>query len=135
MSGVKIFASLKHLPWKNILLGLGALAVTLMVQGLGWPINGPSVLGFWSVVVSALYNNGKYGFNAVHGPTFWLTAVSAVLLFLKNGLGWHPPSTLIYGVAASLIGLVFHMAHSASATALTASSGTTASAPTGGQGS
>lgn len=113
-----IFAKLKrYLPTKNAFLALGGLVVTILVQGLGWPIDGPTMLSFWGIVASAIYNNGKFGFDALHTPTFWLTALAAVLVFVTKGLHLVVPTTAIYGVAASIIGLIFHMGHAATAAA------------------
>lgn len=103
--------NLKDIKGPTLYTAIVSGLVLVAVNGLGWHLNTQTVFGFAAIVASFVWNNGKFGFKAVHKANFWITVVAAVLLVLNKGLGWNVPMQYVDGAVALVVGILFHNAH------------------------
>ncbi len=103
--------SLKQIKGPTLYTAIVSGLVMVAVNGLGWHLNAQTVLGFFAIVASFIWNNGKFGFKAVHKVNFFVTVISGVLLVLNKGLGWNVPMQYVDGAVALVIGVLFHNAN------------------------
>lgn len=86
--------------------------VMIVSQGLGIHFNATTVLGFFAIVASFIWNNGKIrAAKAVDTANFWITLGSAVLLLLTQGLGLHLNTTALQAAIVLVVGIIFHNGH------------------------
>lgn len=102
---------LKDIKGPTLYTAIVSALVLVAAQGLGWHLNSQTVLGFAAIVGSFVWNNGKFGFKAVHKANFWITVVAGLLLVLNKGLGWNVPMQYVDGAVALVVGILFHNAN------------------------
>lgn len=102
---------LKDINGPTLYITIVSALVMVAVQGLGWHLNSTTVIGFFSIIGAFIWNNGKFGYKAVHTTNFWVTVISALLLVLNKGLGWDVSSQYVIGAIGLVIGILFHNAH------------------------
>lgn len=102
---------LKDIQGPTLYTAIISALVLVAVKGLGWPLNTQTVIGFAAIVASFVWNNGKFGFKAVHKANFWITVVAALLVVLNKGLGWNVPMQYVDGAVAMVVGILFHNAN------------------------
>lgn len=99
---------LKDIKGPTLYTAIISAAVMVAVKGLGWPLNPSTVIGFFALVGSFIWQNGKFGFHAIHKANFWITVVAAIALILNQGLGWNIPMAYMDGAIAFAIGIILH---------------------------
>lgn len=82
--------------------------VLVAVHGLGWHLNSQTIMGFAAIVGSFIWNNGKFGYKAVHKANFWIAVAGGLLIILNKGLGWNVPMQYVDGAVALIVGVMFH---------------------------
>lgn len=102
---------LKDINGPTLYITIISAVVMVAVQGLGWHLNSTTVIGFFSIVGAFIWNNGKFGYKAVHTTNFWVTVISGLLLILNKGLGWNVSSQYVIGAIGLVISILFHNAH------------------------
>lgn len=121
---------LKDIKGPTLYTAIISAAVMVAVKGLGWPLNPSTIIGFFALVGSFIWNNGKFGFKAVHKANFWITVVAAILLILNQGLGWNIPMQYMDGAVALVIGVIFHNGSASAILKQLQGSGLTSTTPT-----
>ena len=83
--------------------------VMIVSQGLGVHFDTTTVLGFFAIVASFIWNNGKLKPpKAIHTANFWITLGSALLLLLTQGFGLHLNTTALQAAIVLVVGIIFH---------------------------
>lgn len=129
MQWIKGIPSLKAINGPTLYMAVASAVVLVAVNGLGWHLNTTTILSFVAIVGGFIWNNGKFGFKAVHKDNFWITVIAGVLLILNQGLGWHFNTTYVMGFAASVIAVIFHISAATAAKMLKSATGSLATNP------
>ncbi len=101
--------SLKQIKGPTLYTAIVSALVMVAVHGLGWHLNTTTIVSFFGIVGSFVWNNGRFGFGAVHKANFWITIIAAAALILNKGLGLNVPTPYIIGFATFVIAIIFHV--------------------------
>ena len=132
MQWIKGIPSLKAINGPTLYTAIASAVVLIAVNGLGWHLNTTTIMSFIAIVGGFIWNNGKFGFKAVHKDNFWITVIAGVLLILNQGLGWHFNTTYVMGFAASVIAVIFHISSATAAKMLQSATGSLTTSTKGG---
>lgn len=132
MQWIKGIPSLKAINGPTLYTAIASAIVLVAVNGLGWHLNTTTIMSFVAIVGGFIWNNGKFGFKAVHKDNFWITVIAGILLILNQGLGWNFNPTVVMGFAGSVIAILFHVSAATAAKMLKAADPALTSTKTGG---
>ena len=103
--------SVKDLKGPTLYISVASALVMLLAHLLHWPLTSATVAGFFTLVASLIWTNGKFGLGAVHKANFWITVLAAALVIVNKVAGWNFSATDIYGFVAVVVGIIFHNAN------------------------
>lgn len=102
--------SLKDIKGPTLYIAVASALVMVLAHAFGWHLTSATVAGFFTLVASLIWTNGKFGLGAVHKANFWITVLAAAILIVNKVAGWNFSSTDIYGFVAIVVGIIFHTA-------------------------